>query len=531
MGISETVEPQSTPIKTHRPIAKGRLARSTAFNFIGQFLPMLAGVGFMPYIVHGLGPDRFGVLGIAWVVFGYFGLFDFGLGRATTKFVAEWLSSGDSGADAGQIPILVWTSIGFQIVLGVVGLLVMVACTPVLVGSVLKVPPSLLHEARVTFLILAASLPLVLVQNSLRAVLEGCQRFDLVNLLRVPSSTLVFLIPAAALPFGLRLPGIVLALTISRAVFIAAHVVFCLHELPGLKKRPEFSRPVLAKLASFGGWVTVANIVNPILVSVDRFLIGSLLSVAMVGYYTAPFEAVTKIWLIPTSLTITIFPACSALGIGKKRELGMLYSRSLKYLFLTLAPVSVVLALFASPILRLWLGSEFESKSFRVLQILAIGVPINCLAHIPYCFLQALDRPRWPAILFLCELPIYLALAWWAIRDGGIAGAALAWSVRVAIEVVLLMIMVWRGFGLSLGSLVSKQMLRAFAILVVTAVFMTLTKTMINGWLLAQAGIVAVLLVIFGVSIWFSVLDDFDRQSIGSILGPVRNIFRSRIAA
>ncbi len=181
----------------------------------------------MPYIVHGLGPDRFGVLGIAWVVFGYFGLFDFGLGRATTKFVAEWLSKSDSSADARQIPILVWTSIGFQIALGLVGLVVMAACTPDLVGRALKVPPGLLHEAQITFYILAASLPLVLVQNSLRAVLEGCQRFDLVNLLRVPSSALVFLIPAATLPFGLRLPGIVLALAISRLAFIAAHVVFC----------------------------------------------------------------------------------------------------------------------------------------------------------------------------------------------------------------------------------------------------------------------------------------------------------------
>ena len=531
METSEIATSEATPIKTTAPISKGRLARSTAFNFIGQFLPLLAGIGLMPYIVHGLGPDRFGVLGIAWVVFGYFGLFDFGLGRATTKFVAEWLSKSASNAETRQIPVLVWTSIGFQITLGLVGLLVMAACTPLLVGKILKVPPALLHEARVTFLILAASLPLVLVQNSLRAVLEGCHRFDVVNLLRVPSSTLVFLIPAAALPFGFELPGIVLALAISRVLFIAAHVAYCLRELPSLRERPEFSGHVLRKLISFGGWVTVANIVNPILVSLDRFLIGSLLSVAMVGYYTAPFEAMTKIWLIPTSLTITIFPACSALGLGRSRELGVLYSRSLKYLFLVLSPVSVVVVLYASPILHLWLGSDFESKSFRVLQILAIGVPVNCLAHIPYCFLQALDRPRWPAILFMCELPVYLAFAWWAITHGGIAGAAMAWSVRVAIEVILLMLMVRRAFGFSLSSLISKQMLRAFAILVLVGSAMTVTKTFTNGWLLGQAGIVAVLLVIFAIGIWISVLDDFDRQSIRSLVSPVLGVFRGRIAA
>jgi O-antigen/teichoic acid export membrane protein len=177
------------------------------------------------------------------------------------------------------------------------------------------------------------------------------------------------------------------------------------------------------------------------------------------------------------------------------------------------------------------LGSDFENKSFRVLQILAIGVPINCLAHIPYCFLQALDRPRLPAILFLCELPVYLALASWAIVHGGINGAALAWSIRVAIEVALLMIMVWRAFGFSLGSLVSSTMLRALVILGVTGGAMALTKTLAYSFLPVQATIVGILLAIFGICIWFSVLDDLDRQSIGSILGPLRNVFRGRMAA
>jgi O-antigen/teichoic acid export membrane protein len=49
----------------------------------------------------------------------------------------------------------------------------------------------------------------------------------------------------------------------------------------------------------------------------DRFLIGSMISVAMVGYYTAPYEAVTKLWMIPASLVTTVYPACSALGTGR----------------------------------------------------------------------------------------------------------------------------------------------------------------------------------------------------------------------
>ena len=83
------------------------------------------------------------------------------------------------------------------------------------------------------------------------------------------------------------------------------------------------------------------------------------------------------------------------------------------------------------------------------LQFLAVGVFINCFAHVPYCFLQSLGRPDAAAKLFVCELIPYGLLAWWMVERHGIAGAAAAWSVRVAIEVVLLLWIARRVFSLS----------------------------------------------------------------------------------
>jgi O-antigen/teichoic acid export membrane protein len=506
---------------------RAELARGTAFNFMGQFLPLIAGVVLMPYIVKGLGPDRFGVLGIVWVVFGYFSMFDFGLGRATTKFVAEWLAT----ENTTHVPALVWTSIITQVFFGLVGCLILCEATPLLVNKGLKIPPYLADEARLTFLIVSMSLPLVLANNSLRAVLEGCQRFDIVNLLRVPSSALVFIIPAVALPFGLRLPGVVLLLVISRLGSAIAHLVYCFRVLPSLKSWPTFSKRAIRPLISFGGWVALANVVNPILLSMERFLIGSLLSLAMVGYYTASFEAVTKLWMIPTSLTVTIFPACSALGSERRRELAVLYFRSMKYVFIILSPVVLVLVLYARQVIHLWLGPDFAAKSSLVLQILAVGVFINCFAYVPYCFLQALGRPRAAAVLFLLELPPYAGFAWWMIRHAGIAGAAIAWSVRVAIEVGLLMSIVWWMFSLSPRQLLGREMLRGFFIVGVTGLAIVATKKMLPDSFVGQVSLTGLWLAGFGLAIWRYVLDDLDRGSILTVINPFRNAKRSRIAA
>ena len=67
------------------------VARNSALNLIGQGIPLLAAFFAIPLLLRGLGTDRFGVLTLAWIVIGYFSLFDLGLGRALTQVVSATL--------------------------------------------------------------------------------------------------------------------------------------------------------------------------------------------------------------------------------------------------------------------------------------------------------------------------------------------------------------------------------------------------------------------------------------------------------
>ena len=71
-----------------------RLARNVFWNLLGVGTPLLVAVVAIPRLIEALGTDRFGVLTLAWMVVGYFGLLDLGLGRALTKLVAERLGKG-----------------------------------------------------------------------------------------------------------------------------------------------------------------------------------------------------------------------------------------------------------------------------------------------------------------------------------------------------------------------------------------------------------------------------------------------------
>ena len=158
--------------------------------------------------------------------------------------------------------------------------------------------------------------------------------------------------------------------------------------------------------------MTVTNVVGPVMVTMDRFLIGAMLSITAVAYYTTPYEMVTKLWLIPAAMVGVMFPAFSTSFEQDRDRTRRLYDRSLKYLVLALFPLVLLVIVFARNGLKFWLGAAFAQNSFHVLQWLAVGVLVNSLANVPFAMLQGLGRPDVTAKLHMIELPVYLVALW-----------------------------------------------------------------------------------------------------------------------
>jgi hypothetical protein len=74
-------------------------------------------------------------------------------------------------------------------------------------------------------------------------------------------------------------------------------------------------------------------------------------------------------------------------------------------------------------------------------------------------------------------------------------------------------------------------MLKGLVVLFVTGLAMVATKRVLPNSLLAEATLSAVWLTGFALSIWRYVLDDLDRESILTLVNPLRNAVRSRSAA
>jgi O-antigen/teichoic acid export membrane protein len=498
-------------------IDRGVIARNTLLNLLGQGLPLIVGVVTIPVIVAHLQAERFGILALAWALTGYLSIFDLGLGRATTKFVAESLGR----EERDEVPSLVWTATSIQAALGLTGTVMFGALVPFVVERVLNVPPYLIDETKLTFYILSLSVPIQLVSFSFRGVLEAAQRFDLVNAVSAPAGVAIFVAPLVSLLLGWGLPGTVALLVVSRALALAAYYALSIRVFPSLRGFPHFDRLKVPLLVGYGRWIMVSSVIGPVLVYLDRFILGAVISVAAVSYYSAPYEMITRLWIVGISLVGTLFPMFSSLGIEKPREtFQKIMIPWMGYLMLVLGPVVIVVIAFARELLALWLGSEFSQQGTVALQILAIGVLVNSLAFLPYSLIQGIGRPDVTAKIHLLELPVYVVLSWELVSRLGVRGAALSWSLRALADTLLLLVASSRLSSVPLRTLRENQLVcRVVSLGLAGSVVAWLAAVLFSTSL--RLLVVAPMLLVFGTVVWKYVLADGDRAIVHRVVPPV----------
>lgn len=413
------------------------LKRNTLWNLLGTGLPLLLGAVTIPYLIRAAGVEAFGVLTLVWALIGYFSLFDFGLGRALTQQVAAARSAGL----VAELPGLVKTGLWFTAVTGVAGGLILAALANQLAIHWLKVSVPLQSDTSHALLIAAIGIPLTTVTTGLRGILEAYEDFKAVNLMRIGLGAANFCLPAlSVLLIGNSLAWMVASLVAARAVVLLAHIWLVHQRLPGGWALARFNRAKMRGLLSFGAWMTVTNIVGPLMVTADRFIISAVLGASVVAYYTVPFEVLIRVLVLPGALTSALFPRLAFVMTTDAAEARRLYKKCLALTTAALLPICLVLAVGSKWGLTLWLGKDFAENSWLIVCIMAAGVLLNGVAYIPFATIQASGDARSTALLHLVELIIYLPLLFFTLKMHGLVGAAVAWTIRAGIDLIALLI-------------------------------------------------------------------------------------------
>lgn len=490
--------------------APALLARNTTLNLATEIFVGVVLVATVPPLVNRLGRSSFGLYSLAFALIGYLSYLDLGVSRAATQFVSAGLARNDAAA----VRRTAYSAAFVNLLIGLVCGLVVVLIAPVLIHFVFRITPDLEREAWLVFCAVALAVPVFMLQGVFRAILTSYQRFGVLSVINGLSTSLQFLAALLLAWRGFGVGVIVFSSVLIRMAAVGAYAAFLLRLMPTLTGQLNVDRHELRALLHFGGWVTVSQLILQMLVYLDRFLIASFLSLSAVTLYSVPYEGITRLRLIPASLMATLYPAMSEHATDSTSEgLQALYDSSLRYLLLLMLPGISFLVVFGRDLLLLWMGKEFALQASMVLQALAAGFLLNSLAYVSYTAIQAFRKPGMVGKFHLVAFPFYIGLSVILIRRWGITGAAVAATVRFALDTVLLFWVAQKYCGCSLRSAWNRGMsvIVSFGLLL-TISFFLVRMVFPGSWVRLAVGSLAT--VAYFLAVWRYALTARERPAI-----------------
>jgi O-antigen/teichoic acid export membrane protein len=418
-----------------------RVIRSVGLNTVyqigAQVVPAIAALAAIPFLLRHLGPEGFGIITLFSTILIYFTMLDLGLGRAATRFISQSVETGCPD----DVRRYFWGSI---ILLSGIGLVVTVVClfaVHSVVSNYLKISPTYCAAATRSFYIICVTIPLVTLMATLRGFLEAWGRFPFISTVTACSGVFLYLLPVLVIFAGGGIVGIAGSYVLVRVSMCGAFAIGCFR----VEKRPSlravFDLVAVRRMLSFGGWLSVSNIVGSAIVYGDRFLLGVCVGMTAVASYGMPLDVIGKMQILITSFCAVLFPLMSRLDGSGSAQFYTLYRGAIAISLSFMTPLTASAVMLAPFLMRLWLRARSTPDIVFVAQVFLAGAVVQAMASIAFTALHARGRSDLTAWVHLVELPVYCAAFYLAATHFGVRGAVLAWLGRAIVDCLFMVVL------------------------------------------------------------------------------------------
>ncbi|MEP6714593.1 MAG: oligosaccharide flippase family protein [Terriglobia bacterium] len=366
------------------------IAIGTGMAVVSAFLSFLS----YPIYLHFLGYRQYGVWLAVSTVLTFAQLGNFGINPAVSKFVAESHGSGDFTAVRRCL-----TTAWIALTLSSVSALCAVLLLREKIVDLFRLSGG---EARLMLELLpfvAVLSAYVFIVESMNAAVVGLGRTDLESYYRAIGQSVTVTISAILLLRGYG----VFSLLIGN--FLA---YMTMHLLSLAKVRREVGSKLLCldgltvsgltKMLGFGSWVFGSSLVNMTLTPINRVLISRYAGIAALPLYEIAFGSSMKIRSLLESGIRAMMPEISRLGAGlawhSRKRADTLNRAGMKLIFRLGLPLYATLLVFARPVLRIWLRSQFQEGFTPIFRIMLIGSFLSLLCVPAYYILMGLGEAR-----------------------------------------------------------------------------------------------------------------------------------------
>lgn len=407
------------------------IQRNVLYNLFAATIPIIISLVTIPIYINCIGDIRYGIIVLLWSFLGYFSVFDFGLGRATTQRIANQVDVSRESSSK-----IFCTALLSNALIGCLGGICAWITSSRFFDMWLNIAPNLSSELKSSLPWLLIGVPLVTISGVCSGALQAYELFYKLSIINLIGSILLQCVPLLiAKIFGPNLFFLITSI-FSVKIFILILLLYQCQKIFLKDFKSGIDVVELRHLLTFGGWVTLSALIEPILIAFDKMVIGALINTRSVTYYSVPYELSEKTNIVSGSLTSVLFPKFSASSSTAAKIYAYKAITSLSFIT---TPIIVFLILGSDYFLEKWMGSEFASNTHLTAQILLAGFWINGVAFIPFSFIQGTGNPRLIAQCHLVEVVPYMVLLYMGVVIWGLPGAAIAFTLRVFTDFFLLM--------------------------------------------------------------------------------------------
>ncbi len=393
-----------------KKLDKVEILKNVGSSWFALGVNVLVGIFLSPYILHRLGDEAFGIWVLIFSITGYYGLFDLGIRSSIVRYVAKYAAT----EDHHQLNCLVNTAMFSYGGIGLLAMLITLTAS-FYVGSIFRIPVDFLTTARLLFLIVGSAVALGFPLGVSGGILEGLQRFYLLNFTSVSSTLLRALLIVTALRHGrglLTVALITIALPLLGALVNGAVV---LRILP-----LHFSYRYLDRASL-----------------TDAMVIGTFLSSAAITYFAIASRLVDYASEVVGSLAQIFLPMSSqSQATGNMARLRKIFVAGNRACALIIFPISAILIILGRSVIESWVGAKYVATSYPVLLVLLIPYTLMLAQAASGRTLWGMAKHRTLAWVVLIEGAANLVLSIVLVRRFGIIGDAVGTAIPLTCTMI-----------------------------------------------------------------------------------------------
>jgi len=482
-----------------------------------MLLNILAGLIYVPILLHFLGKSQYGLYQLMGSVIAYMAVMDFGLSNTITRYYSRYLALDDK---RNQSNILAISSIiyGFITIIVLVIGAVLYINIDVLFSNSLTI--SELNKAKEMFIIMIVNIAITIPSHIFTAVIDSHERFIFVRLLSIVQTVLLPFLLIAVMSYKADVIGVVLVQVALNLATIVAKIYYSFRKINIKIKFYSWDKNLAREMIIFAFFVFLNMIIDQIYWKTDQIILGIVSGTSVVAVYSIASQLITYYINFSANINNVFLPKVSAISAktDDMTEINTLFNKVGRIQFAIMSLILTGFILYGKSFITFWAGKDF-TEAYYISLVVMIPLLVPLIENMGIIILQAKNKHAFRSVVYFIIAILNIIISIPLAKSYGGFGCAIGTSASLIIgNIVIINIYYHKKVGIDIIAFI-KDLLS-----MVIPIFISLCLGLIANHFIDTTSIVVLgfkmvlYIIIYSLLMWLVGFNDYEKGLFKEIL-------------